>query len=270
MPDASLNKRKIKRNQRAKEIFSDFLDLHCLPCRRARARKRHGWRPLMSACERCGSDTGRAFAEFLEVWGPEIEEYARTRPLASLGNYCDWEDLVSEFQITLQRVWYAGFVPARGDLTHYMWRAVHNTWNRVIGGAFRKRNTIKREQARDDFGEYKSGVPAARLTSPLDAPRPGADPDDTPLAYKLPDPSENPDDSVANKVLVDEIKMKIVRKLSPLDQAVLSDIIVHKRLGARQFAEEHRVTVALVKQRLAIVEKVLSDVAQEYRGYIPT
>ena len=170
MPDASLNKQKIRRNKMAKELFVRFLDLHCPSCRRAREEKRPGWRPLMSACQRCGTDTGMVFAEFLEVWGPEIEEYARTRPMASLGSHYDWEDLVSDFRITLQRVWYSGFVPGRGDLSHYMWRAVRNTWSRVIGGAFLRRNTIDREQAREDVGTYEYGVPAARLTSPLDAP----------------------------------------------------------------------------------------------------
>lgn len=268
MPDASLNKRKIRRNRMAKELFAEFLDLHCPSCRRARKWKRPGWRPLMSACVRCGADTGRVFAKFLDVWGPEIEEYARTRPMASLGSYCDWEDLVSDFQITLQRVWYSGFVPGRGDLAHYMWRAVHNTWSRVIGGAFRKRNTIAREQAWDDSGKYMSGVPSARLTSPLDAPRPGAGPDDMPLAYKLPDPAETPDNNVANRTMADEIKGKIVVKLSPLDQAVLNDIIVYGRLEPRQFAEEHRITVTFVRQRMAVVEKVLADVAKEYREYM--
>lgn len=268
MLDASLNKRKIGRNIRAKELFTKFLDLHCPSCRRARDEKFPGWKPLMSACERCGPDTGRVFAEFLEVWGPEIEEYARTRPMASLGSHYDWEDLVSDFQITLQRVWYSGFVPGKGDLAHYMWRAVHNTWNRVISGAFRKRNTIEREQARDDFGEYKSGVPVARVTSPLDTSKAGENPDGPTLADKLPDPAKNPDDRVADKALADEVRGKIIRRLSPLDQAVFSDIIVNRRLEPRKFAEEHRITVALVRQRMAVVEKVLADVAQEYHEYI--
>lgn len=268
MPDASLNKRKIGRNRRAKELFVEFLDLHCPPCRRARGEKRPGWKPLMSACERCGPATGAVFAEFLDVWGPEIEEYAKTRPMASLGSHYDWEDLVSDFRITLQRVWYSGFVPGRGDLAHYMWRAVHNTWSRVIGGAFRRRNTIEREQARDDLGEYGSGVPAARVTSPLDAPRPGGDPSGPSLADKLPDPARSPDDSVADKALADEVRGKIIRRLAPLDQAVFSDIIVNRRLEPCQFAEEHRITVALVRQRVAVVEKVLASVAQEYREYM--
>ena len=33
MADASLNKRKIGRNNRAKELFAEFLDLHCPSCR---------------------------------------------------------------------------------------------------------------------------------------------------------------------------------------------------------------------------------------------
>ncbi len=265
MPDASLNKRKIRRNQRAKELFAEFLDTHCKSCRLAREKKLPGWRPLMSACERCGHDTGRVFAEFLEVWGPEIEEYAKTRPMASLGSHYDWEDLVSDFQIALQRVWYVGFVPGRGDLAHYMWRSVHNMWSRVISGAFLKRNTIEREQAGDDFGEYKSGVPVARVTSPIDEPMEGGDRSGTTWAEKLPDPSASPDDSVADKALADEVKAKIVKRLSPLDQAVLSDIIVYRRLEPPRFAEEHRITVTLVRQRVAVVEKVLSDVAREYR-----
>lgn len=267
MPDASLNKRKIGRNRMAKELFTKFLDTHCPPCRRARSEKRPGWKPLMSACERCGAATGAVFAEFLDVWGPEIEEYAKTRPMASLGSHYDWEDLVSDFRITLQRVWYSGFVPGRGDLAHYMWRAVHNTWNRVIGGAFRKKNTIEMEQASGDFGEYKSGVPVARLTSPLDGTM-GDDPSEPTLADKLPDPARSPDDGVADKALADEVRGKIIRRLSPLDQAVFSDIIVNRRLEPRQFAEEHRITLALVRQRVAVVEKVLADVAQEYREYM--
>jgi len=268
MLDASLNKRKIGRNNRAKELFAEFLDMHCASCRRARFEKRKGWKPLMSACERCGDDTGRVFAQFLEVWGPEIEEYAKTRPMDSLGSHYDWEDLVSDFQISLQRVWYSGFVPGKGDLAHYMWRSVHNMWNRVISGAFRKRNTIEREQARGDFGKYSSGVPVARVTSPLDAPRDANNPDSPTLADRLPDPASNPDESVANRALADEVRGKIIKRLSPLDQAVFSDIIVYKRLEPRKFAEEHHITVALVKQRVAVVEKVLADVAQEYSEHM--
>lgn len=265
MPDASFSKQKIRRNKMAKELFVRFLDLHCLSCRRARDEKRPGWRPLMSACRRCGADTEMVFAEFLEVWGPEIEEYAKTRPMTSLGSHYDWEDLVSDFRITLQRVWYSGFVPGRGDLAHYMWRAVRNTWSRVIGSAFLKRNTIDREQARGDVGTYEYGVPAARLTSPLDAPPPGSVSEKT-IADKLPDPAKSPADYVADRLLADEMRERIIMRLPPLDQAVLSDIIVHNRLEPCRFAEEHRITVALVRRRIAVVKKVLADVAEEYRG----
>jgi len=262
-----MNSEKRGRNRRATELFEEFMGAHCQPCLRARREKKgtKGWRPRMDACPRCGAATGRVFAAFLEAWRPEIVEYARTRRLECLGPAWGWEDLVSEFEMTLARSWYAGFTPGQGNLVHYMWRAVHNTWTRVISTAFRKRNTIEREQAKDDTGRYTSGVPSASVTSPLDA----ADEGGEAFAEQLPDPAQpEPGVALGNAVLAAEVRDRILSRLNPLDQAVFWDLLVNSRLEPARFAEEHLVTLATVKRRMGAVREVVAEVAEEYRGRI--
>jgi len=256
---------KRRRNKRATELFDEFLKAHCRQCLVARGEGRgvKGWRPRMAACPRCGAGTGRVFAEFLEVWRPEIVEYARTRDTRCLGAAVGWEDLVAEFEIVLARSWYAGFTPGRGKLVHYMWRAVHNAWARVISTAFRKRNTIDRAQAVGDTGRYASGVPSASVTSPLDA----ADDGGESFAEQLPDPTQpRPDEALANAGLAAEVRANILSRLDPLDQAVFWDLVVNKRLEPARFAEEHLVTLATVKRRTLAVMDVVAEVAEKYRG----
>jgi len=256
------HKEKRRRNKAAAELFDAFLTAHCGPCLRARKRKRPGWKPLMDSCPRCGHETGRIFAEFLGVWRPEIVEYAQTRDMRCLGSSIDWEDLVREFEMTLARAWYAGFTPGRGNLAHYMWRAVRNTWTRVISTAFRKKCTIEREQARGDSGRYSSGVPAARVTAPLDS----ADEDGKTYAEQLRDPGQpDPCDALARERLASEVRGRILSQLDPLNQAVFWDLIVNERLEVARFAEEHFVTVAVVRKRMADVQEVVAGVAEEYR-----
>lgn len=258
-----MDKRKQKRNRRAAELFGVFLKAHCKPCLRARQEKRDGWRPLMSACPRCGCETGRVFAEFLDVWGPELEEYARTRKRDALGSHIGCEDVVAEFNLTLARVWYAGFTPGKGSLVHYQWRAVKNAWVRVIQGAFRKRNTIEREQAWDDDGDYASGVPAARLTKSIDF----EDDAGRSLGDRLPDrDGRGSAEKVADEALCAEVRDSVLRRLDPLDQAVFWDLVVNRRLEPGPFAEEHRVSLSTVKRRLAAVKEVVAAVAEEYAG----
>jgi len=197
----------------------------------------------MSACDKCGQETGRVFAEFLGVWRPELVTYAKTRPTDSLGAHMDWEDLVSAFQITLQRVWYAGFT-------------------------FRKKNTIAREQAPDDCGNYTSGVPACRLTAPLYTETTH---DGESLADKLPDPSsERMADKITDAALANEVRGKIVCRLSPIDQSIFWDLIVYEGKEPRQLAEEWGRTLAFILQRAKAVRLVMDEVALEYRQHFPT
>lgn len=259
-----------ERNRRAEEIFAVFLGAHCQRCLRMRLRdpKPSGWNPLMSACGKCGRETGQVFAEFLSVWRPELVQYAKTRPTESLGAHMDWEDLVSAFQITLQRVWYAGFTPGRGKLEHYMWRAVHNTWARLIQTAFRKKNTIAREQAPDDCGHYTSGVPACRLTAPLEAD--WADEGEA-LADKLSDPSsEGIADKITVAAIAKEVRSKILSRLDPLGQSIFWDLIVYEGKEPRQLAEEWGRTLAFILKRTKAVRMVVDEVALEYRRHFPT
>ena len=248
------------RNASAVKLFGQFMDAHCPPCRRARRERAPGWRPKMASCVKCGAKTGRVFARFLEVWNPELETYAQTRRLDAVGPQIDWEDLVSEFKVALTRAWYAGFTPGRGDLVHYMWRAVHNAWVRMVNGAFRKRNTIERERAPGDTGKYRFGVPAALVTSPLH----GCDDGGETFAEKLADPDAH-DPGDGDRALATELRDRILGMLTPLDQAVFWDLLVNERLDARAFAEEHRVAARVVAQRLEHVRLIASGIAHEYR-----
>lgn len=245
----------------AAKLFGQFMDALCPSCRRARRERRPGRRPKMASCAKCGAGTGRVFARFLEVWGPELETYAQTRRLGAVGPQVDWEDLVSEFKLALAKAWYAGFTPGRGELVNYMWRAVHNAWVRMVNGSFRKRNTIVRERAPGDTGVYRFGVPAALVTSPLH----GCDDGGETFAEKLADPdAQDPGDG--DRALAAELRDRILGMLTPLDQAVFWDLLVNERLDARAFAEEHRVTPRAVAQRLEHVRAVASGIAREYRG----
>ena len=244
----------------AVKLFKQFMDAHCPSCRRARREKRPGRRPKMASCAKCGAETGRVFAHFLKVWGPELETYAQTRRLGAVGPQIDWEDLVSEFGIALAKAWYSGFTPGKGLLVHYMWSAVHNAWVRMVNGAFRKRNTIERERAPGDTGEYRFGVPAALVTSPLH----GCDDGGEAFAEKLADPdAQDPGDG--DRALAAELRDRILGMLSPLDQAVFWDLLVNERLDARAFAEEHRLASGAVAQRLEHVRQVAAGIAREYR-----
>lgn len=254
-------RQKRQRNKQATELFEKFLTAHCESCLRARRRKKRGWRPCMDSCPRCGYDTGQVFAAFLEVWRPEIVEYARTRDMRCLGASWDWEDLVSEFEMTLARSWYSGFTPGRGKLVHYMWRSVHNSWSHVISLAFLKKNTIKRAQAIGNTSRYTSGVPSARVCTPID--------DDGGDSFEnLLDPTQvEPSNALVNATLAAKVQDKILVRLNPLDQAVFWDLVVHKRLRPARFAEEHLMTLATVRQRMKCVIKRVAEVAEEYKDH---
>lgn len=248
------------RNTLAVKLFKQFLDVHCPSCRRARREKKPGRRAKMASCTKCGPETGHVFARFLDVWRPELETYAQTRRLDAVGPQIDWEDLVSEFGVALAKAWYTGFTPGKGDLVHYMWRAVHNAWVRMVNGAFRKRNTIERERTPGDTGKYRFGVPAASVTSPLDDCDAGGET----FAEKLADRSAT-DPGDGDRALAAELRDRIIGMLTPFEQAVFWDMLVNERLDARALAEEHRVTIQVVEQRLEHVRLIASGIAHEYR-----